>query len=269
MGHYAEVEFKGRRLDYFGVPDELTFKKNDIVILESDNGIDAGKIHRLLSQLSSCMKKGKVYKIIRKISSDDLDTMRENKIKEKVAKPIAKRLFKKHELNIKLSDIEYQLDRNKITFYFTSDERVDFRELVKELAWEFKARTELRQINAREAARKIGGCGPCGLQLCCTTCILRDFSPVSTQFAKDQMMSAIPAKLTGVCGRLRCCLRYELEMYKEQLTKFPEVTTLVNTPAGKASVEKIDIFKEEVSLRFDDGSSELLPLEDVQLLMRN
>ena len=269
MSHYAEVEFKGKRLDYYEVPDVLTIKKDDIVILESDNGIDAGEIHRFLSQLSSCMINGNVYKIIRKASSDDIDKMLQNHLKEDSAKPIVKQLFKKHKLDIKLSEVEYQLDRNKVTFYFTSDERVDFRELVKELAQKFKARIELRQINAREAARKIGGCGPCGLQLCCTTCITRDFKPISTQFAKDQMMTVNPSKLTGACGRLRCCLRFELEMYKEQLTKFPAVNSIINTPAGKANVRKIDIFKEEVSLRFDDGSSELLPLEDVQLMMRN
>ncbi len=269
MSKYLEIEFKGKRLNNYELLEDQPFEIHDFVVLESDNGIDVGRIHRFLCDISPSANNGDIFKILRKATEQDLDKLKENRQREEVAKPIARRLFKKHNLDIKLSEVEFQLDRNKVTFYFTSDERVDFRDLVKELAQEFKARIELRQINSREAARKIGGCGVCGLELCCTTCILRDFSPISTQNAKDQMMSANPSKLTGMCGRLRCCLRYELEMYKSELQRYPEIATEINTPAGKAMIDKIDIFHEKVYLRFLDGNCELLPMEDVQLLMAN
>ena len=269
MSNYVEVGFKANRRDIYTNPEEYPLKVNDYVILRADKGIDIGCVYRLLNDYTPCEKTDTINDVLRKASKDDLMQMEENRKKEEAAKPIAKELFKKHELNMKLTEVEYQLDANKITFYFTADERVDFRELVKDLAQQFKARIELRQISSREAARKLGGCGKCGLPLCCTTCIVKEFMPISTQCAKEQMLSTNPSKLTGICERLRCCLRFELPIYVEALKKYPQLDSIIKTPAGNARIEKIDIFKEIVHLRYDNEITESLPYKDVQLLLAN
>ena len=269
MSKFVEIKFKGQRLESFGNPQEYPLKTNDYVMVSANNGEDIGKIHRLHEKISGCGIGVIKFDVLRKASQEELNKHNDNKKLEDEAKPVAKKLIQKHALSMKLTEVEYQLDRKKMTFYFTSEERVDFRELVKDLAKQYKSRIELRQINAREAARKIGGCGRCGLELCCTTCILHEFKPVSTQHAKDQLLSTNPSKLTGMCGRLRCCLRYELEMYKTALTEFPKLDSTISTPVGDAQVAKIDIFNKTVLLRYKDKTLEPLPLEDVQLLMAN
>lgn len=269
MSKFLEVMFKGNRLATYFNREECSLTVGDYVIVGVGDGEDLGSIHRLVDVVYGCGKTPPEYEVLRMASEEELNTLKENGLKEAAAKPIAKRLFKKHELDMKLSEVEYQFDRKKLTFFFTADERVDFRNLVKDLAKQFRLRIELRQINAREEARKLGGCGKCGLELCCTTCILHEFKPVSTQHAKDQFLTENPSKLTGMCGRLRCCLRYELEMYKDAAKLFPEMDSVIMTPAGKAKVAKIDILNKMVHLRFEDQSVEPLPLDDVQLLMAN
>jgi len=270
MNDFVEAEFKGNRREFCSNSEEYPLKINDYIILQVDKGIDLGCVYRIYNLLPpDIILEAPLYPIIRKASLEDLTKLALNRQKEELAKPIAKTLIKKHLLAMKLSDVEYQLDANKITFYFTADERVDFRELVKDLAQQFKARIELRQINTREEARKIGGCGKCGLPLCCTTCLVKDFKPISTQHAKDQLLSTNPTKLTGMCGRLRCCLRYELPMYQDELKQYPELEAIIKTPAGEAVVDKIDIFSKSVYLRYKDDIIEALPLKDVQQFLLN
>ncbi|MFC1554348.1 stage 0 sporulation family protein [candidate division KSB1 bacterium] len=267
MPNFVEVLFKANRRCVYSNPEEYPLRKNDFVILRADKGIDIGLVNNFFEEFKPPSENYVVHEILRKASQDEIAKLSDNRKKEDEAKPVAKRLFKKHELDMRLTDIEYQLDANKITFYFTADERVDFRELVKDLAQQFKARIELRQISLRESARKLGGCGKCGLELCCTTCIVHVFQPISTQCAKEQMMSTNPSKLTGMCGRLRCCLRYELPMYQEEIQKYPVLDSEINYSDGKAKIEKIDIFKQLVYLRREDDIVETIPLEEVNKIM--
>ena len=163
---------------------------------------------------------------------------------------------------MKLVDVEYQFDGNKITFYFTAEKRVDFRELVKELASTYRVRIELRQIGVRDEAKRLSGYSVCGRRLCCTT-FLKNFEPITTQFAKDQLMPLNPQKLSGVCGRLMCCLNYERDFYLNELKKYPPIDSIISTPKGKGTVEKIDVFREEVIVRFQNNEWEKFKLDQI------
>ncbi|MFC1562989.1 stage 0 sporulation family protein, partial [candidate division KSB1 bacterium] len=174
----------------------------------------------------------------------------------------------KHNLVMKIIDAEYQFDHNKLTFYFTADGRIDFRELVKNLASIYKTRIELRQIGARDEAKRTGGCGVCGISKCCTACIT-EFSPITTQLAKEQSLTLNPLKLSGVCGKLKCCLMFEKEFYQEAKAKFPAIETIINTSKGTGKIEKIDIFNEAVSVRYDNDKIEKMSLIDVLNLLKN
>lgn len=268
MNNFVEVEFKGNRRCCFSNPEEYPLKKNDFVILRAEKGEDLGRVNRLLDKMPDDIDPEKVFDVLRKASQVELNRLNENKQKEVLAKTIACKLIQKHEIDMKLVTVEYQLDANKITFYFTADQRVDFRALVKDLAQEFKARIELRQIGVRDEARLLGGCGTCGLELCCTSCI-KDFAPISAQYAKDQMLSPNPSKLSGNCGRLRCCLLYEQEFYCEEIKKYPELESEIKTQKGVGIIEKIDIFKKIIYLRYEDETLELIELEKVKELMNN
>ncbi len=263
MSNYIEIEFKGNRKVIYSNPEEYPLKQNDYAIIRAEKGEDLGRVNRYVKNLPEDMKQETIFDVLRKASQNDLIRLNENRIKEEKAKLTALGYVTKHNLEMKLVTVEYQFDANKVTFYFTADQRVDFRELVKDLAAEFKARIELRQIGVRDEARLLGGCGICGLQLCCTTCI-REFLPISTQFAKDQMLSANPTKLSGNCGRLRCCLMYEQQFYTEEIERYPQVDSTIKTEKGDAQVEKIDIFRKIIYARYEDESVEQLNLDDIR-----
>jgi len=263
MSKYIEIEFKGCRKTIYSNPEEYPFKKYDYAIVRAEKGEDIGQVCRMCDVLPDEIDDDSVLDILRKASDRELTRLEENRIKEEKAKTTARKYIGKHKLDMKLVSVEYQLDANKVTFYFTADQRVDFRELVKDLAAEFKARIELRQIGVRDEARLLGGCGICGLQLCCTTCI-RNFAPVSTQYAKDQMLSANPTKLSGNCGRLRCCLLYEQDFYNEEVQKYPGVDEVVNTEKGPAVVEKIDVFREVMHIRYQNNELEQVTLDQIK-----
>ena len=163
---------------------------------------------------------------------------------------------------MKLVDVEYQFDTNKLTFYFTSAQRVDFRELVKDLASKYRTRIELRQISVREEARKLGGVGVCGKQICCTS-FMESFSPISTNDAKQQNLTMNPSKICGVCSRLKCCLLHEKGFYSASLKKFPPLDSAINTDRGIGYVDKVDIFNDEVLLRFDSEEYEQYKLSEI------
>ena len=199
----------------------------------------------------------------------DIERWEANRESESEAFYIARKAIDKLDLPMKLVDVEWQFDQKKVTFYFTADHRVDFRELVRDLARKFRTRVELRQIGARDEAARIGGIGSCGRELCCSTW-LQEFKPVSTQAAKIQNLPLNPVRLSGQCGRLKCCLNYELEQYMTALERFPRVDTAIATTYGKGTIQKLDIFKDMIWIHYQDGTWEDRPLAEVKdLLERN
>jgi len=262
-----EVEFKGSRRAYFYKEKDLQLSTMDYVIVEAEKGCDLGKVY-LTGDLVHIKRKGQVLKkdiirkVVKKIEQDDLEKMVENRKMEETAFLVCRKKIEKHELLMKLVDVEYQFDRNRVTFFFTSDKRIDFRELVKDLASEYRTRIELRQIGVRDEAKMIGGISGCGRELCCCTW-LNDFKRITTQTAKVQMLQLNPVKLSGQCGRLKCCLMYELDTYTESLKWFPDIESRVATAKGEATVEKIDIFKDTLYLHYSkDDTWEKLSLRD-------
>ena len=191
-------------------------------------------------------------KVIRIATPKDEKHNKENKQKEKEAFDIAIKKIKKHQLEMKLIDVEYKFDNTKIIFYFTAEGRIDFRELVKDLAAVFKTRIELRQIGVRDEVRRIGGNGVCGRELCCCS-FLNNFEAVSIKMAKEQNMSLNPSKISGNCGRLMCCLKYEQEVYEEKNARLPKVGAIVKTEEGEGVVDSIETLKEKIRVKFRDG----------------
>ncbi len=260
MNEIIEIEFKGFVREFFLNPEQYPFKKGDFAVVQADKGEDVGKVHHFKDCNNSKDTK-KLKEILRKASSEELKKLSNNRIKEIETLKKCRELSIKHNLVMKIIDAEYQFDYNKLTFYFTADGRVDFRELVKNLASIYKTRIELRQIGARDEAKRTGGCGVCGISKCCTTCIT-EFSPITTQLAKEQHLTLNPLKLSGVCGKLKCCLLFEKEFYQEAKAKFPAIETVIKTSKGIGKVEKIDIFNESIFVRYEDETTEKMSLID-------
>lgn len=251
-----ELEFKARRREYATNPENLTLKPGDPVIIDVDRGEDLGYyLREIMPRQLPYVKIKTVYPLKRLAEQTDLETVESNRLKEKSAFEICEDRIRTRKLEMKLVDVEYQMDGNKITFYFTADHRIDFRELVKDLAAAFRTRIELRQIGVRDEARRISGYGVCGVQLCCSLW-LRGFAPISTQMARDQNISLNPTKISGVCGRLMCCLAYEEPSYLSMLAAFPKVGTILKTPRGPAMVRDIKLIKEQVVLLFEGEERE-------------
>lgn len=263
-----ELTFKQNRKEYFFNPKEIELRPGDYAIIEVEKGVDLGQVTQVGRLVMLKDIKHEPRNIVRKATEADLDHLNENRRKEALAFVVGKEYILRHGLNMKLVDVEYQLDENKLTFYFTSDQRVDFRELVKSLANKYRTRIELRQIGVREEARRLGGCGICGESLCCST-FMHSFSPITTQDAKDQNLPMNPSKLSGICGRLKCCLLFEKGFYSSSLKKFPALDSVVKTARGVGYVDKIDIFNDDVLLRFDGDEYEKYPLEQVNRWLNN
>jgi len=262
----VEIGFKGCRREYYANQQQFPFKNGDFAIVEADRGEDLGKVLQVGVLLSEKGDIAELKNIIRKPSPQDIYRLEENHKLELDALEVCKEKVAKHGLNMKLVDTEFQFDRNKLTFYFTAEKRVDFRELVKDLAAIYRTRIELRQIGVRDEARRTGGYGPCGLRLCCTT-IMREFDTITTQCAKEQNLPLNPSKLSGVCGRLKCCLRFEVDFYQTAAQEFPNVGQMIQTPNGEAVVNRIDIIKDEVILRFSDQRFERYSLDEISNLL--
>ncbi len=259
-----EIQFKGRRRGFYANPQQFPFEIGDYAIVEAERGEDLGQVLQIGTEmLLTNQKKGELKKIIRRPSPKDMARLQENRRLEKEALEVCKKKALAHGLGMKWIDAEYQFDRNKLTFYFTADQRIDFRELVKDLAATYRTRIELRQIGAREEARRIGGYGPCGYPLCCTTCIAREFDPITTKYVRDQNLPLNQSKLLGLCGRLKCCLRFEVDFYQSAAAEFPNVGQKINTAIGTATVERIDILKEEIVLRFGNSQLEKYSLDEL------
>lgn len=266
MYDYIEVVFKGERKLIYENPQQFPFKIGDYVIVEADNGEDLGEVNQVGALLSMKKSDTPLKAILRRTNADDLKKSQQNRDLEKKAFLVCKEKIEKHGLNMKLVDVEYQFDAKKITFYFTAERRVDFRELVKDLAAQYKVRIELRQIGVRDEARRFGGYGICGRKLCCTS-FLKEFDPITTQCAKEQNLPLNPQKLSGVCGRLMCCLNYERELYLEVLEKFPPIESRIKTPKGEAIIEKIDVFSQAAVLKYENNEYEVLTLKEINGLL--
>ena len=252
MKKVVGVRFKSPGKIYFFDPMELDIKKGDKVIVETAMGLEIGDVvidNKILSEenLNNPLKS-----VLRIATKQDIKNMQLYKLKEKEALKVCEEKIKKHKLDMKLVGVEYKFDGSKLIFYFTADGRIDFRELVKELAAVFKTRIELRQIGVRDEVRRIGGNGVCGRELCCCS-FLSDFETVSIKMAKEQNISLNPSKISGNCGRLMCCLKYEQEVYEEKLKGLPRIGAIVKTKDGTGEVCSVETLKEQVRVKYKDG----------------
>jgi len=253
MVNVVGVRFKRAGKVYYFDPDNLDLKVGDNVIVETARGVEFGEVVIPLRQVPEEEIIAPLKKVMRIATEDDRKHAAENAKKEKEAFGICLQKIKNHNLEMKLIDVEYTFDNNKILFYFTADGRVDFRELVKDLASVFKTRIELRQIGVRDESKMMGGIGICGRELCCSS-FLGEFQPVSIKMAKEQGLSLNPAKISGTCGRLMCCLKYEQEAYEQIIRKMPKVGAIVETPDGQGVVEEVYLLKEMLKVKLDKGN---------------
>ncbi|AUG58825.1 MAG TPA: stage 0 sporulation protein [Ruminiclostridium sp.] len=245
------VRFKKAGKIYYFDPGDLEIGLNENVIVETARGVEFGYVVVPNTEISEEEIVTPLKSVIRVATEEDKKHHEENTRKEKEAFHICLEKIKNHNLEMKLIDVEYTFDNNKILFYFTADGRVDFRELVKDLASVFRTRIELRQIGVRDEAKMMGGLGVCGRVICCYS-FLTDFQPVSIRMAKEQGLSLNPSKISGACGRLMCCLKYEHEAYEEMLTRVPKEGAIVETPDGQGVVISSSLLKELVKVKLDD-----------------
>lgn len=247
------VRFKRPGKIYFFDPGKLRAKKGDFVIVETSQGEEYGEVVISNREIEEEKLVAPLKKVIRIATQKDRRQNEENKKKEEEAKKICIQKIKKHKLDMNLTDVEYKFDNSKIIFYFTAEGRIDFRELVKDLAGVFKTRIELRQIGVRDEVKRLGGNGICGRELCCCS-FLGSFETVSIKMAKEQNISLNPSKIAGNCGRLMCCLKYEEEVYSDKLKKLPKVGAIVKTGEGTGEVCQVETLAERVKVKFTEGT---------------
>ncbi|CAM4103582.1 PSP1 domain-containing protein [Mesobacillus thioparans] len=234
------VRFKKAGKIYYFDPGDLSIQKDEFVIVETVRGVEYGRVVIPRKQVGENDVVLPLKKVVRIADQKDRLIVEENKTAAKEAYDVCSEKVNEHQLDMKLVDVEYTFDRNKVIFYFTADGRVDFRELVKDLASIFRTRIELRQIGVRDEAKMLGGIGPCGRMLCCST-YLGDFEPVSIKMAKDQNLSLNPTKISGLCGRLMCCLKYENDEYETAKEQLPDIGETIVTPDGRGKVVGLNI----------------------------
>ena len=252
MKKIVGVRFKRLGKIYFFDPKWLEVQKGEYIIVETTQGEDIAEVIIPGRMIDEEKLNKPLKKVLRLASPRDIKHAEECKKKEKEAFELCNKKIKEHNLQMTLTDVEYKFDNSKILFYFTADGRVDFRDLVKDLAAIYKTRIELRQIGVRDEVKRIGGNGVCGRELCCCS-FLSDFETVSIKMAKEQNISLNPSKISGNCGRLMCCLKYEQEVYEEKLKKLPNIGAIVKTPDGKGEVEGLETLKEIVKVKIKDG----------------
>lgn len=243
------VRFRKPGKVYFFDPGYIQLRVKDKVIVETSMGEDIGEVVISKRQLPEEKITKDLKRVIRLANNRDIKRLEDNKNKEKKAFATCEEKIKKHKLDMNLIDVEYKFDNSKIIFYFTADGRVDFRDLVKELAAIYKTRIELRQIGVRDEVRKIGGNGVCGRELCCCS-FLNNFDIVSIKMAKEQSASLNPSKISGNCGRLMCCLKYEQEAYEEKIKRLPKAGAIVKTEDGEGVVSSVEVLKEVLRVQF-------------------
>lgn len=259
----VKIKFQGCRREIFRNTMEFPIEANDKVIVEAERGEDIGAALLYLKEKRAEQCNLENLTVLRKASAEDVQKDNDNRKQQNIALQFCQRQVEELELPMKLIDVEYRLDRKKITFFFTSDERIDFRELVKILAAEFKTRIEMRQISSREETRRYGGIGLCGEPFCCHQ-FIDDFEPISTQLVKEQNLPMNPTKISGPCGKLKCCFRYEHDMYEEFLSKYPPYGTKVAFSNRTGTIEKIDIFQKTIAIRFDNDEMEEFPVTEFE-----
>lgn len=245
------VRFKKVGKTYYFAPGNLNLKVGQNVIVETARGTEFGEIVIPNRQVDESMVSNPLKPVVSIATDADIKQVEENKIKEKKAFDIFNEKVKKHQLTMKLVDVEYTFDGSKISFYFTADGRIDFRELVKDLASTFRTRIELRQIGVRDEAKTLGGIGICGKELCCKQ-FLGEFIPVSIKMAKEQNLSLNPTKISGNCGRLMCCLKYEQEAYEELGKTMPRIGAVVETPDGRGEVINVNLVRQVADVKLDN-----------------
>jgi cell fate regulator YaaT (PSP1 superfamily) len=255
------VRFRRGGKIYFYDPDRLSLAEGDEVIVPTARGVEFGVVVRAAHEMCESCLPADLKKVIRRATDRDKSQMERNQSRRETARQKCVELIRKHNLQMKLVDVDYVFDGNSITFYFTSDGRVDFRELVKDLASALKTRIEMRQVGVRDEAKAIGGLGPCGRPRCCAM-FLDEFEPVSIRMAKEQNLPLNPSKISGICGRLMCCLRYEQEAYRDFLRRVPKVGAQVETEKGAGKVTGYDVPNMRVWVEMASGDKLCLDPED-------
>lgn len=260
-----KMEFKGHRRHFYNNNMEYPVRVGDYLVVETDKGEDMGRVTSVIALSKDCQSCFPVsaYIILRKAGEADWNQFRDNQDNERKTFTLCQGKINDLNLSMKLMDVEYQLDKKKITFFYTADERVDFRELVRQLASVLRTRIEMRQIGVRDETKRLGGLGSCGFPLCCAT-FIEDFEPVSTQNAKDQNLPMNPLKLSGLCGKLKCCLRYEHPVYIEELTKYPKPGTPLVRNNHKGIVIKVDIISGLITCDFENDTREEIFLDEIK-----
>lgn len=258
MAEVIGVRFKEGGKVYYFDPDNNKLKINDVVIVETSRGIECGTVAIGNKEVADDEIVHPLKKLIRKATKEDRRRLEENKRKEKEALKICEQKVAEHGLEMKLVDVEYTFDNSKILFYFTADGRVDFRALVKDLASVFRTRIELRQIGVRDESKMLGGLGVCGRPFCCSS-FLGEFHPVSIKMAKEQGLSLSPTKISGTCGRLMCCLKYEQDAYTDLIKRTPKVGALVKTPLGRGLVVETNLLARTLKVKMDNTPDDAAP----------
>lgn len=268
MATIIGVRFKNAGKVYYFDPGEHRLEKGSQVVVETARGVECGEVVIPNKEVADETIVKPLKPVMRPASQEDIRRARENAEKEKRAFKICQEKIAAHKLDMKLVDVEYTFDNSKILFYFTADGRVDFRELVKDLASVFRTRIELRQIGVRDEAKMLGGLGICGRPFCCSQ-FLEDFQPVSIKMAKEQGLSLNPTKISGCCGRLMCCLKYEQDTYEELLRSTPKVGAIVTSREGKGTVLEANLLTGLLKVRLDkspDSPPVLLKREEVKVI---
>ncbi len=268
MQEIVGVRFKKLGKIYFFNPNGFKLDKGRTAIVETARGLELGEVavsNRLMDdeKIVSPLKK-----VIRPATKEDEELFEENEKRAQEAFKVCEEKILKHGLDMKLIDVEYTFDSTKLLFYFTADTRIDFRELVKDLAAIYKTRIELRQIGVRDEVKMLGGYGMCGRELCCVN-HLADLNPVSIKMAKEQGLSLNPTKISGVCGRLMCCLKHEQEVYEEKLARLPNVGAIVKTPDGEGSVDNVQVLKEIITVRLEKDDTTIkkdFKFEEIEII---
>lgn len=257
MKKVISVKFKSTGKAYYFNPLNLNIKQGDDVIVETSRGIELGRVVHNIQEIDDNDLPTELKNVVRKATKEDIARNSINKQKEKEAFEICQKKIKEHKLNMKLVEVEYTFDGSKILFYFTADGRVDFRDLVKDLAAVFRTRIELRQIGVRDESKTLGSIGVCGRSLCCSQW-LGEFVPVSIKMAKEQGLSLNPTKISGACGRLMCCLKYEQDTYEALIKEMPRVEQRINTPDGVGTVVSVSLIRGIVKAEVEiDGEKHL------------
>ena len=264
------VRFKKAGKLYYFDPDGMQMEEGSHAIVETVRGVEYGTVIKSNTLVDESEVIQPLKKVIRKATPEDDESEAQNRLREKDAFGICEEKIAKHGLDMKLIDVEITFDHNKLIFYFTSDERVDFRELVKELAGVFRTRIELRQIGVRDEAKMLNGIGICGRPLCCAT-FLGDFQPVSIKMAKEQSLSLNPTKIAGICGRLMCCLKYEEDVYEELNKKMPSVGDIISTVDGTGEILSTNVLMQTVKAAVrkkenDPPTIDFYPVDEIKVI---